>query len=140
MVMRLFYTPLPKFLQCQGCSRSVLSGMCPVRTHTAAPPPPLFSQVFILKVVKVLCFDTDLQVFILKQVSSAICPGFGRVLLLGDGPPCGLNAQKRRPFEAQDKQDRRTPQGASVGAIVGYSSFRTKELDFWVSCEVVAYF
>ena len=32
-------------------------------------PPPYFSQVFILKTVKVLCFDTDLQVFILKIVS-----------------------------------------------------------------------
>jgi len=31
-------------------------------------PPPVFSQVFILKVVKVLCFDTLLQVFILKVV------------------------------------------------------------------------
>ena len=30
------------------------------------PLPPGFSQVFILKGVKVLCFDTDLQVFILK--------------------------------------------------------------------------
>src|SRR5712675_2188937 len=29
-------------------------------------PPPYFSQVFILKGVKVLCFDTLLQVFILK--------------------------------------------------------------------------
>jgi len=32
------------------------------------PPPPGFSQVFILKGVKVLCFDTDLQVFILKEL------------------------------------------------------------------------
>jgi hypothetical protein len=30
------------------------------------PPPPGFSQVFILKELKVLCFDTLLQVFILK--------------------------------------------------------------------------
>src|SRR5712664_4857012 len=64
--MRLFYTQLPKFLQCQGCSRSILSGMCPVRTRSYLPPSPCFSQVFILKVVKVLCFDTLLQVFILK--------------------------------------------------------------------------
>src|SRR6266851_2817182 len=40
--MRLFYTQLPKFPQCQGCSRSILSGMCPVRTHNNAPPYPLF--------------------------------------------------------------------------------------------------
>jgi hypothetical protein len=32
------------------------------------PPSPLFSQVFILKGVKVLCFDTLLQVLILKVV------------------------------------------------------------------------
>jgi len=32
-------------------------------------PSPYFSQVFILKIVKVLCFDTLLQVFILKVVS-----------------------------------------------------------------------
>jgi len=35
------------------------------------PPPPCFSQVLILKVVKVLCFDTLLQVFILKVVRVA---------------------------------------------------------------------
>jgi hypothetical protein len=35
-------------------------------------PPPGFSQVFILNVVKVLCFDTDLQVFILKGLSGGI--------------------------------------------------------------------
>jgi hypothetical protein len=33
------------------------------------PLPPVFSQVFILKGLKVLYFDTDLQVFILKVVS-----------------------------------------------------------------------
>jgi hypothetical protein len=31
-----------------------------------APSPRVFSQVFILKGLKVLCFDTLLQVFILK--------------------------------------------------------------------------
>ncbi len=68
--MRLFYTPLPKFLQCQGCSRSDLSGMPPVRTPKGCDPlPPYFLQVFILKIVKVLCFDTLLQVLILKVVS-----------------------------------------------------------------------
>jgi hypothetical protein len=34
-----------------------------------SPPSPLFSQVFILKGVKVICFDTLLQVLILKGVS-----------------------------------------------------------------------
>ena len=37
-------------------------------------PSPYFSQVFILKIVKVLCFDTLLQVFILKVVSPPIDP------------------------------------------------------------------
>src|SRR6267142_2377810 len=55
--------------QRQGCSRSNLSRMCPVCTPEEGPPPPYFSQVFILKGVKVLCFDTLLQVFILKVVS-----------------------------------------------------------------------
>src|SRR6266436_5467758 len=59
--MRLFYTQLPKFLLCQGCARSV-----PFRLD---PLPLCFSQVLILKVVKVLCFDTLLQVLILKVVS-----------------------------------------------------------------------
>jgi hypothetical protein len=39
----------------------------PARSGT--PPPPGFSQVLILKAVKVLCFDTLLQVLILKVVS-----------------------------------------------------------------------
>ena len=34
-------------------------------------PSPNFSQVFILKIVKVLCFDTLLQVFILKVLADA---------------------------------------------------------------------
>src|ERR1700682_3741875 len=32
------------------------------------PPPPVFSQVLILKEVKVVCFDTLLQVLILKEM------------------------------------------------------------------------
>jgi hypothetical protein len=32
------------------------------------PSPPSFSQVFILKKVKVICFDTLLQVFILNNL------------------------------------------------------------------------
>ena len=35
-------------------------------------PLPLFSQVFILKGLKVICFDTLLQVFILKVVSQDV--------------------------------------------------------------------
>jgi hypothetical protein len=38
------------------------------RGHTH-PPPLCFSQVLILKIVKVLCFDTLLQVLILNVVS-----------------------------------------------------------------------
>src|SRR6266403_2132521 len=56
---------------CQGCSRSKfvkdVPGLYPLR---GGPPPPYFSQVFILKLVKVLCFDTLLQVFILKVVTA----------------------------------------------------------------------
>src|SRR5882762_7132763 len=37
--------------------------------HGERTPPPGFSQVFILKELKVVCFDTDLQVFILKVLS-----------------------------------------------------------------------
>src|SRR6267378_8230068 len=40
--MRSFYTQSPKFVQCQGCSRSDLSRMCPVCTACGAPPPPYF--------------------------------------------------------------------------------------------------
>jgi hypothetical protein len=36
-----------------------------------APLPPVFEKVFTLEVVKVLCFDTDLQVFIVKVLSGA---------------------------------------------------------------------
>jgi hypothetical protein len=36
-----------------------------------SPPPPGFSQVFILKGVKVVCFDTVLQVLILNVVSAS---------------------------------------------------------------------
>ena len=38
---------------------------------TGLPLPPGFSQVFILKGLKVLCFDTLLQVFILKVLTAA---------------------------------------------------------------------
>jgi len=56
-----------------------VSGMLPVMFLRGGPPSPYFSQVFILKAVKVLCFDTLLQVFILKVVTgrlldSSNCP------------------------------------------------------------------
>jgi hypothetical protein len=38
--MRLFYTHSPKFQQCQGCPRSILSGMCPVCTRPFRHLPP----------------------------------------------------------------------------------------------------
>jgi hypothetical protein len=38
-------------------------------TRRRPPPPGGFSQVFILKTVKVLCFHALLQVFILKGLS-----------------------------------------------------------------------
>src|SRR5258708_15881665 len=56
--MRLFYTQLPKFLQCQGCSRSILSGMCPVRTglhhHPLALP---CLDLFILQDLRLMALD-----------------------------------------------------------------------------------
>src|SRR5712675_1911887 len=38
--MRSFYTQSPKFVQCQGCSRSDLSRMCPVCTENEGHPTP----------------------------------------------------------------------------------------------------
>ena len=37
--MRSFVLALACWLQCQGCARSVLSGMCPVCTNLPTPPP-----------------------------------------------------------------------------------------------------
>jgi hypothetical protein len=76
--------PPPKFGQRQGCSRSDLSGMCSVCTSRRGPPPPCFSQVFILKVVKVLYFDILSQVFILKVVTAR--PLDSSKLLIEAGP------------------------------------------------------
>ena len=52
-----------------------MTGGSTVRSDGEHPPsPPFFSQVFILKVVKVLCFDTLLQVLILNVLSGgALC-------------------------------------------------------------------
>src|SRR6266853_2826062 len=51
----------------------MITGGSVLRTVNCYPrgryPLPCFSQVFILKVVKVLCFDTLLQVFILKGLT-----------------------------------------------------------------------
>ena len=55
----------------------VVSGLRPVRTGSVPAPPPGFSQVFILKGLKVLYFDTLLQVFILKVVSLSSLNVFG---------------------------------------------------------------
>src|SRR6266849_10586666 len=40
MACACFTRNCPKFLQCQGCSRSILSGMCPVRTVGDRSPYP----------------------------------------------------------------------------------------------------
>src|SRR5713226_6952952 len=40
MACACFTRNCPKFLQCQGCSRSILSGMCPVRTSKSSYPLP----------------------------------------------------------------------------------------------------
>src|SRR5216683_1999155 len=50
MACACFTRNCPKFLQCQGCSRSILSGMCPVRTnHNHPSPPPFFLELRTLK-------------------------------------------------------------------------------------------
>jgi hypothetical protein len=54
--------------------RPSLAGRVSLNLRT--PSPPGFSQVLILKGVKVLCFDTLLQVLILKVVSEASAPRF----------------------------------------------------------------
>src|SRR6266478_1824968 len=62
---------------------------CLVNHNT--PPSPLFSQVLILKVVKVLCFDTLLQVLILKVVAVSV--------FLQPFAKCGpFEARKRAPI------------------------------------------
>jgi hypothetical protein len=67
-----------RFFFHSGAKVLAVPGMLPVYSGRDAPgpypewgetPPPVFAQVFILKVVKVLCFDTLLQVLILKAVS-----------------------------------------------------------------------
>ena len=43
--------------------------MCPVYTiFDPSPHPPVFHEVFILKGVKVVCFDTLSEVFILQDL------------------------------------------------------------------------
>ena len=78
--MRFFYTQLPKFQQCQGCSRSVLSGMCPVCTWPGGSPLPLFSVSVHSKQLKVTCFYKFTQVFILKGLIGQICTKIVQVL------------------------------------------------------------
>jgi len=57
--------------------------------------------VFILQVLKVLCFDTDLQVFILKVVR--------RFIFQAAGPPTGtVNAELGRRFARKTKGERLT--------------------------------
>src|SRR6266849_3773818 len=46
MACACFTRNCPKFLQCQGCSRSILSGMCPVRTRGCTHPPPIKMDCF----------------------------------------------------------------------------------------------
>src|SRR5712671_3311899 len=65
-------------LVCRYIEKSVGEWTFLLGGYNGIPPPPGFSQVFILKVVKVLCFDTLLQVFILKAVSTSIRSRFLR--------------------------------------------------------------
>jgi hypothetical protein len=59
-----------------------------------APLPPVFSQVFILKELKVLCFDTLLQVFILKVFTQRL------FALLGGGEREGHEERGKAKCEA----------------------------------------
>jgi len=58
-------------LVCRYIQKSVGEWTLPLGGLTKYPSPG-FSQVFILKLVKVLCFDTLLQVFILKVVRTSV--------------------------------------------------------------------
>jgi hypothetical protein len=109
----------PESVRCQGCSRSILSGMCPVRTIPPVPPSPLFSQVLILKEVKVLCFDTLLQVLILQRIE--VEPAFGRGLpglRLGDVP--GL-----KPLAYMEIKKRHM--GVARGAVLTKSNYTRRD-------------
>src|SRR6266481_2094445 len=93
-------------LFCQGCARSV--------PRRGAPPPLGFSQVLILKVVKVLCFDTLLQVLILKVVRSgtdAVPFGASSLAL---APICNLRKSARawNPL----RQEHQTPHPYNQGS------------------------
>ena len=59
-----------------------------------SPPSPLLSQVFILKGVKVVCFDTLLQVLILKVVRR---DRFLNPFRRSAPPPADWDALKRTP-------------------------------------------
>src|SRR5260370_1423363 len=55
------------WLSTQSCAAARREAEGRVLVNCNTPLPPGFSQVFILKIVKVLCFDTLLQVLILND-------------------------------------------------------------------------
>src|SRR5258708_29770894 len=67
--MRLFSTQLPKFLQCQGCSRSILSGMCPVCTLVPPHPYPPSPPALFLPLIQLLSFYVLCHFFFLYRFS-----------------------------------------------------------------------
>ena len=75
-------------------------------------PSPCFSQVFILKAVKVLCFDTLLQVFILKGLTGKHnirptwppLPGGSKFLFLGKESGVDSHRQGTSFYAAHDNR------------------------------------
>src|SRR5882762_3457259 len=108
-------------LICQGCARSV-----PLRVKH---PPPGFSQVFILKVLKVACFDTLLQVFILKVVS-----GTGFVQRAGGltSSGCEAGAESRAVRRFLPDRSSQTLDAAKAAALQkGRWSFQKEKFRFF---------
>ena len=83
-------------LICQGCARSVPSA--------PGGPSPGFSQVFILKIVKVLCFDTLLQVFILNGLQGTTPATRDLILRNVMHGESGIRAESMKGSEGQVPQ------------------------------------
>jgi hypothetical protein len=74
-------------------------GISEKRFGWGPPHPAIFHQVFILKLVKVLCFDTLLEVFILKDLECTKIVQSGSVLRVllprGFGAEASEGGQRR---------------------------------------------
>src|SRR5258707_11045481 len=76
-------------------SGNLSGGACSSSQRYKGTPLPPFSQVFILKGVKVVCFDTLLQVLILREMEAAIKPGFRETMEREEIPPPRVFSEKR---------------------------------------------